>query len=93
MAATVLQISEKLMNLAKSRAIDAGYEDVSEFVSQLILSEAAEAPAALEISSDADLERLLQQRKSGPFVPMDGHDFKQMREKLATALSSPADNH
>ncbi len=85
-----LEVPDALKALAESRAAEAGFADVSQFLAQLILGEAACAPAALSVDSDAAIGTLLASRINGPFVAMDAADFAQMRKKFEQRLASAA---
>jgi hypothetical protein len=88
MATLTLQLPAKVKTLAEARAADAGFEDVAQFVTQLIVSEATGAPEGLTIDSNDDLVTLLASRIDGPFVEVSAEDFRQMRKKLQTRLKT-----
>jgi hypothetical protein len=86
MATLTVEISDGLKDRAEAVAIKAGFSNLSEYVTQFIIGEAAGAPEHLTIDSDDDLEKLLLSRINGPRVKMDAADFRQMREKLRARL-------
>jgi len=82
-----IEVPDELKALAEARAAKAGFSNVDQFVAQLIVGEAAGAPAGLVVDSDTEIEALLTSRASGPFVDMDASDFIQMRKKLVERLA------
>jgi hypothetical protein len=88
MATLSFDIPDELKALAESRAAEGGFADVAQFISQLIVVEAAGAPEGLAFDTDRELEALLNSRVDGPFVEADAADFQRMREKLRSELES-----
>jgi hypothetical protein len=86
MARLTLQLPEQLKALAQARAAHAGFNDVGQFLAQLIVGEAAGAPEGLVIHSNRQLKSLLASRIDGPFVEVRPKDFQQMRKKLRERL-------
>jgi hypothetical protein len=83
-----MQIPDEVKALAEARAAESGFDDVGQFVAQLIVGEAAGAPEGLAVDSDEQLESLLSSRLDGPFVDTDAADFGRMREALRTRLEA-----
>jgi hypothetical protein len=87
MATLTFEFPDALKAKAESVAAEAGFSNLGDFLSQLLIAETVGAPDHLTIHSDADLEALLSSRIDGPFVKMDAADFQQMREKLKARLA------
>ena len=86
MASLTLQLPHEVKTLAEARAAQAGFDDIGQFVAQLIVGEAAGAPEGLTMNSNRDLEALLASRIDGPFVDVNTEDFREMRKKLQARL-------
>jgi hypothetical protein len=86
MATLTIEFPDALKARAEAHAIEAGFSNLGDFISQMLIYEVVGAPPELTIHSDADLEKLLASRIDGPWVEMDAADFQQMREKLKESL-------
>ena len=86
-----ISIPDDLNAKAASRAADAGYASVDDFVAALVQAEASGAPEGLSVADDDALRRIVASRLDGPWVDADAEDFTRIRAKFRDSLDSDDD--